>query len=165
VALRCLLAVLSCAENFLLSRATPAAPVQAVFRRARTRVLLAFALDLGSLLCACPRAVRDAGSNTEEIRVGREGGETGDYDFFIYPDICTYATPAALRKVFGQHALGKAYIGLAHCVEELDLSDAGQAPRRCSEGVAGRHGFAKTISLGLVDAHAGASGEEDECDA
>ncbi len=156
VALRALLAGLSWAEDLLRSCSTPASPVQAAFRTARAKVLRAFGLHLGSLLCACPRAVRDTGSNTDEIRV-KNSGE--DYDFFIFPAICTYATPAALRKFFGHHAVGKAYIGSARCAEELDLSDAGVAPRKCPEGVEGRRGFAKTIALGLVESEArGAAG-------
>ena len=96
--------------------------------------------------------MRDIASNTVDTRISHmkheeaaaaaaaaaESGEDVDdairlpppIDFYIYPDLVTYATEAAIAKIDGGRCIGKAYISVNHdgCTA-LDLSDAGQAPR------------------------------------
>ena len=141
--LRFVLSTLLVAEDFLVAQGVEKAIITAGFRSCRIHVLRSFSLDLGSLLVV-PRVVRDEGSNTDETRLPNESGSC-----FIYPDIQTYATPSFLAKHYGTHALGKAFVVETRCDDNLDLSDAGEAPRRFTNWAPARLGrSAMLVELG-----------------
>ena len=140
-----LLSALGEAENFLLARGVRKPLIYASFRSPRARVLESCSFNIGSLL-RLPRVVRDEGSNTHETKLPDEDTAV---DLFIYPDIQTYATAGALAKLFGTRILGKAYFVDTHINEKLDLTDAGQLPRRFTNFTPTRQGRgAMLVKLG-----------------
>jgi hypothetical protein len=138
----------------------PLAVAIAVLRSVRRLVFRRFFVPVGAFPCYLPLVVRDIASNTVDTRIaaakhaeetaaaaaaaeaaeaagGAASGEVSaapppPIDFYIYPDLVTYATDEALAKIDGGRCVGKAYISVNQegCVP-LDYSDAGR-PRQCS---------------------------------
>jgi hypothetical protein len=106
----------------LLKAYLPLAIVVTSMKSARELVLSRFCVRVGSLSCYCPRIVRDVPSNTVETRIVKT--DASRVDFYIYPDLVTYATPAALGKIDGGNRIGKAYLAINYegC-RPLDLSE------------------------------------------